>query len=149
MIPDCFTYDIAPKKSSVVPQFSPFIFSPHDEDPSENIRVSPKVFGGLYRSICYMIARRVGLINSPECRIRSAPHLKGYCRGGGANVESIPSRPPTACTFLAYFSIFLISQALEYTMAVKKCNLLHLASWIQWTLQPHNVPFAVVVIKIN
>lgn len=30
---------------------------------------------------------------------QSAPNLNGYCRGGGAKVESISSLPPTLCTF--------------------------------------------------
>ena len=34
----------------------------------------------------------------PLCRIVSVPHLKGYCRGGGPNVASTTSLPPTAWT---------------------------------------------------
>jgi len=32
---------------------------------------------------------------------RSAPHLKGSCKGGGANVESTAMTAPAACAFLA------------------------------------------------
>lgn len=45
--------------------------------------------------------------------------------------------------------MFLMNEALKCTVAVKKCNLPHLTSWIQWTLEPHDVTFAVLVIKIN
>ena len=39
--------------------------------------------------------------DAPLCKTTSAPHLKGYCRGGGAKVESTMIWPPTACTLSA------------------------------------------------
>lgn len=38
----------------------------------------------------------------PLCIIMSAPHLKGNCKGGGANVASIINFPPAAWTCMDF-----------------------------------------------
>ena len=73
----------------------PFLQGLDDEHAAQQIRVASKVLGAC-NTLSLGLTDYGSGVDGPLCMITSAPHLNGYCRGGGANVESTSRCPPTA-----------------------------------------------------